>query len=62
MILGGLRIGNGAIVGVGSVVTHDVANYAIVADVPVRTMRFRFSPEEIQALLHAKWWDWSDAS
>jgi len=53
-------IGHGAIVGAGSVATHDVAEYAVVAGVPVHTLRFRFSPEEIQELLYACWWDWSD--
>lgn len=60
MILGGVRIGHGAIIGAGSIVTHDVAEYAVVAGVPARTLRFRFSSEEIQALLHAQWWNWSD--
>jgi hypothetical protein len=60
MILGGLRIGHGANVGSGSVVTHDVAEYAAATGVPDRALRYRFSPGEIRVLLYARWWDWSD--
>jgi len=40
-ILPGVRIGAHAIVGAGSVVTHDVPDYAIVAGVPARVLRYR---------------------
>lgn len=39
-ILGNLTIGEGAIVGAGSVVTHDVPPRAIVAGNPARILRF----------------------
>jgi acetyltransferase-like isoleucine patch superfamily enzyme len=40
-ILPGVRIGANAIVGAGSVVTHDVPDYAIAAGVPARILRSR---------------------
>ncbi|CAG1022681.1 partial lipopolysaccharide O-acetyltransferase, partial [Methylococcales bacterium] len=47
IIMRGVTIGNGAIVGAGSVVTKDVPAYAIVAGVPAKFIRHRFSDAEI---------------
>ena len=41
LILPGLRIGQGAIVGAGAVVTKDVPPYAVVAGVPARIIKWR---------------------
>lgn len=43
-----LRIGNSAFIGLGSVVNKDVANFAMVAGVPARFLRWRdgYTPEE----------------
>lgn len=40
-ILDGVHIGNHAVVGAGAVVTSDVPEWAIVAGVPARVLRFR---------------------
>ena len=50
-ILSGVHIGQGAVVAAGSVVTKDVPPYAIVAGVPAKVVRYRFSPELIEELL-----------
>ena len=42
----------------GAVVTHDVEPYAVVAGVPARKLRMRFSEEIIQGLETSRWWDW----
>jgi len=47
VILPGVTIGEGAIVGAGSVVTKDVSPYTIVAGNPARIIR-ELSPEEIE--------------
>lgn len=60
MILSGVTIGDGAIVGAGAVVTKDVPPYAVVAGNPARIIKYRFSEEQIKALLEIRWWDWSD--
>jgi maltose O-acetyltransferase len=41
VILPGITIGQGAVVGAGSVVTRDVPPYAIVTGSPARALRFR---------------------
>jgi virginiamycin A acetyltransferase len=50
------RIGRGAVVGAGAVVTHDVPAYAVVAGSPARVIRSRFAPDVIDALEASKWW------
>ena len=54
----GIRVGDGAIIGMGAVVTKDVPPYAIIGGVPAKLIRYRFSPQQIEALLAIKWWDW----
>lgn len=54
-----LHIGNGAVIGGGSLVTHDVEPYSIVAGNPAHEIRKRFSDDVIKELEKSKWWELS---
>lgn len=60
LIMSGLKIGTGAVVAAGAVVTKDVPPYAIVGGVPAKLIRYRFDEETIAGLLASKWWEKSD--
>lgn len=51
VILSGVHIGQGAVIGAGSVITRDVPPYAVVAGSPAKVMKYRFEPEVIDKLL-----------
>jgi len=57
VIMPGIKIGNGAIIGAGAVVTKDIPDYAIVAGVPAKIIKYRFSQEIIEKLLQLEWWN-----
>ncbi len=56
-ILGGVTISNGSIIGAHSIVTKDVPPYAIVAGVPARIIKYRFTEDIIKELLSLQWWN-----
>jgi phosphonate metabolism protein (transferase hexapeptide repeat family) len=61
VVLPGVTVGTGAVVAAGAVVSKDVAPYTIVAGVPAKPIRRRFSEAMETALLRIAWWDWSYA-
>lgn len=61
IVLSGVRVGNGAILAAGSVVTRDVSPYSIVAGNPAKEVRKRFSDQVISELEDLNWWDMSES-
>ena len=59
IIMPGVHIGNGAVIGSGAVVTHDVDPYSVVVGVPARPIKKRFSDEIIEKIEKSEWWNWS---
>lgn len=56
----GVKISDGAVIGMGSIVTHDVLPYEIVAGNPAHRIRFRFSDGVIEKLEAANWYTWDE--
>ncbi|EGW40092.1 acetyltransferase [Desulfosporosinus sp. OT] len=55
----GVKIGNGAVVGSGAIVTKDVDPYTIVVGVPSKPIKQRFAEDIVRKLEVIKWWNWS---
>ncbi|MEM6547610.1 MAG: chloramphenicol acetyltransferase [Pseudomonadota bacterium] len=53
-----VTVGHGAVVGMGALVTKDVAPYTIVVGNPARPMRQRHPPKTADRLMAIAWWDW----
>lgn len=60
VIKAGVKLGNGCIIGTGSVVTKDVQPYSIVGGNPASLIRFRFDSLTIEKLQKYCWWDLSE--
>lgn len=57
LIVSGVKIGDGAVVLAGAVVTKDVEPYSIVGGIPCSVKKFRYSNEDIEYLCRLKWWN-----
>ena len=51
------EVGDGAVIGAGSVLHQNVPPFAIVVGNPARVVRYRFSRETIAQVLASRWWD-----
>lgn len=60
VIMEGVKVGNGAVVGAGAIVTKDVKPYEIVVGIPAKHLRYRFDKEIIDNIEKSKWWEKED--
>lgn len=56
-LIGGVKIGDGAVVLAHALVSKDVPPFAIVGGVPAKIIGYRYDEETIAFLLEHKWWD-----
>ncbi|WP_405384880.1 CatB-related O-acetyltransferase [Maribacter sp. LLG6340-A2] len=60
IIMPGIKVGNGAVIGAGSIVTKNVDDFEIVYGNPAKSKGFRFSKESIAEISEMAWWHWND--
>jgi len=58
MILPGVSIGDGAVIAAGSVVVKNVLPYEVVGGNPAKSIKFRFTDDQIKSLEKIAWWNW----
>ena len=51
------RIGDGAVIGAGAIVSKDVPDFAVVVGNPAKVLKYRFSKEKRRQIKASKWWD-----
>jgi len=56
-LIGGITIGDGAVILANSTVTKNVDPYTIVGGIPAKPLKKRFDEETIAFLLNFRWWD-----
>lgn len=56
-IVAGVKIGDGAMVLAGAVVTKDIPPYAIVGGIPAQIIKYRYSQDDVNFLLEFEWWN-----
>ena len=59
-IKAGISVSDGAVIGMGAVVTKNIGPYEIWGGNPARLIRKRFSDEMIEELMRIGWWNWDE--
>jgi acetyltransferase-like isoleucine patch superfamily enzyme len=56
MVMGGVTIGDGAVIGARALVLKDVPPYAVVTGAPAQVKRLRFPEAVVERFLRLAWW------
>ena len=56
IVLRGVKIGIGAVIGAGAVVTKDVPAFAVAVGVPAKIIKYRFDEKKRMKILQSEWW------
>jgi acetyltransferase-like isoleucine patch superfamily enzyme len=57
ILLPGVKVGNGAIIGAGAVVSKDVGSYEVSVGNPAHSIKSRFDQELVDLLNRWQWWN-----
>lgn len=57
IVMRNVKIGNGAVIGANSVVTKDVPDFAVVAGVPAKILKYRFDQKMQKKITESNWWN-----
>lgn len=57
-MVGGISIGDGAVVASNSIVTSDVPPYTIAAGIPAKPRKLRFHEDIVKGLQEIQWWNY----
>ena len=56
--MGDVAVGNGAVIGAGSIVTKNVAPFSVVAGVPAKFIKYRYDNDKVELMQKLQWWNW----
>jgi len=56
-IMAGVRVGTGAVIGAGAVVTKDIPAFGIAVGVPAEVKKYRHPESTRQRILASRWWE-----
>ncbi len=59
-IMSGVTVGDGVVIANNSHVVRNAEPYTLIGGNPATTIKYRFTPEQIEKLLEIKWWYWDD--